>query len=208
MVFIISIFTLYILILTTLTKLVNCLTAFFLVSLPLKIDWKETLLPPISVVFPHFSTYLARSNNSIVPASISSNILFFFFCFYFVQKGLSKNSSCLKEYEGVDTIEYQLPLRSCTTMTSTTEGSGTDLTRHNDNSEEEFFNTIILEPHPKLVTGHGKGFHIRCKYKKNGDKNQPVVNMSILRDSQELSGEHVKIGDPLILNITIESKHR
>jgi len=99
----------------------------------------------------------------------------------------------------VETIEYVLPLRSCNTMT----------TSATENGEQEYFNTIVLEPHPKLVTGHGKGFNIRCKQPKNlPNKNAPVVSMKILRDGQELSGEHVKIGDPLILNITIESKHR
>lgn len=88
-------------------------------------------------------------------------------------------------------IEYLLPLRSCNTMTSS------------QGSEEEFFNTVILEPHPKLVTGQGKGFHIRCKYLKKEDKKLPTVNMKILRDGIGLSGEHVNIGDPLVLNISI-----
>jgi hypothetical protein len=106
-------------------------------------------------------------------------------------QGLSKNSTCLKEYVGVDVIEYLLPLRSCNTMTSS------------DGPEEEFFNTVILEPHPKLVTGQGKGFHIRCKYLKKEDKKLPTVNMKILKDGVRLSGEHVNIGDPLVLNISI-----
>ena len=29
----------------------------------------------------------------------------------------------------------------------------------------EFFNTIVLQPHRKLVTNQGRGYHIRCRYR-------------------------------------------
>lgn len=29
----------------------------------------------------------------------------------------------------------------------------------------EFFNTIVLQPHLKLVTDLGRGYHVRCRYK-------------------------------------------
>lgn len=29
----------------------------------------------------------------------------------------------------------------------------------------EFFNTIVLQPHLKLVTDMGRGYHVRCRYK-------------------------------------------
>ena len=73
----------------------------------------------------------------------------------------------------------------------------------NEGSNEEFYNTIILEPHPKLVTGQGQGFHIRCKYKHNIN-----VQMAIFKDGEELKTEHVKIGDPLKLNISFEHPTR
>jgi len=28
----------------------------------------------------------------------------------------------------------------------------------------EYFNTIIVQPHLKLVTHQGRGYHIRCRY--------------------------------------------
>lgn len=34
----------------------------------------------------------------------------------------------------------------------------------NDNGFE-FFNTIVLQPHLKLVTDLGRGYHVRCRYK-------------------------------------------
>lgn len=70
-------------------------------------------------------------------------------------KGLSKNSSCLTEYRHHDgPLKYKLPLRSCNTMPQETDDNGI-----------EFFNTIVLQPHLKLVTDLGRGYHVRCRYK-------------------------------------------
>ncbi|XP_031631275.1 cuticlin-1 [Contarinia nasturtii] len=70
-------------------------------------------------------------------------------------KGLSKNSSCLMEYRHEDgPLKYKLPLRSCNTMPQETDDNGI-----------EFFNTIVLQPHLKLVTDLGRGYHVRCRYK-------------------------------------------
>lgn len=70
-------------------------------------------------------------------------------------KGLAKNSTCLSEYrDHKGLIKYKLPLRSCNTMPQETDDGGI-----------EFFNTIVLQPHLKLVTDLGRGFHIRCRYK-------------------------------------------
>lgn len=33
-----------------------------------------------------------------------------------------------------------------------------------DDGGIEYFNTIVVQPHLKLVTNQGKGFHIRCRY--------------------------------------------
>jgi hypothetical protein len=70
-------------------------------------------------------------------------------------KGLSKNSTCLTEYRShKGPLKYKLPLRSCNTMPQETDDGGI-----------EFFNTIVLQPHLKLVTDLGRGYHIRCRYK-------------------------------------------
>jgi len=68
-------------------------------------------------------------------------------------KGLSKNSTCMTEYiqqEGL--VRYTLPLRSCNTMsTDVIDGM-------------EYFNTVVVQPHRKLVTNQGRGYHVRCRY--------------------------------------------
>lgn len=70
-------------------------------------------------------------------------------------KGLSKNSTCLSEYrDHQGPLRYKLPLRSCNTMPQETDDGGI-----------EFFNTIVLQPHLKLVTDLGRGYHVRCRYK-------------------------------------------
>ena len=49
-------------------------------------------------------------------------------------------------------IKYTLPLRSCNTMsTDVLEGV-------------EYFNTVVVQPHRKLVTNQGRGYHVRCRY--------------------------------------------
>lgn len=70
-------------------------------------------------------------------------------------KGLAKNSTCLTEYhEQEGPLRYKLPLKSCNTMPVETDDGGI-----------EFFNTIVLQPHLKLVTDLGRGYHVRCRYK-------------------------------------------
>ncbi|XP_028966901.1 uncharacterized protein LOC100902690 [Galendromus occidentalis] len=129
-------------------------------------------------------------------------------------KGLSKNSSCMVEYTNVnDKIVYTLPLRSCNTM-STDVDDGV-----------EYFNTVVVQPHRKLVTNLGKGFHIRCRYQtkerqvtNNFNVSQlgttPLVATAPMPDctmkiyvgnsEQEVVAENVKIGDPLTLVINID----
>jgi len=68
-------------------------------------------------------------------------------------KGLSKNSTCMSEYiqqEGL--ISYVLPLRSCNTMATDVDDG------------IEYFNTVVVQPHRKLVTNQGRGYHVRCRY--------------------------------------------
>merc|ERR1719341_2340764 len=68
-------------------------------------------------------------------------------------KGLSKNSSCLADFTNqINPVLYKLPLKSCNTM-STELDDGI-----------EYFNTIVVQPHRKLVTNQGRGYHVRCKY--------------------------------------------
>merc|ERR1719278_1334073 len=131
-------------------------------------------------------------------------------------KGLSKNSTCMTEYiqqEGL--IRYTLPLRSCNTMsTDVVEGV-------------EDFNTVVVQPHRKLVTNQGRGYHVRCRYQTQEKTLQNDFNVSSLgttpltataampsssmriyfgEPSEGLVAENVKIGDPLALVVSIDDQ--
>jgi len=131
-------------------------------------------------------------------------------------KGLSKNSTCMTEYiqqEGL--IKYTLPLRSCNTM-STDVLDGV-----------EYFNTVVVQPHRKLVTNQGRGYHVRCRYQTEEKLLQNDFNVSALgttpltataampsssmrifygEPSEGLVAENVKIGDPLALVVSIDDQ--
>ncbi|XP_047038231.1 cuticlin-4 isoform X2 [Helicoverpa zea] len=70
--------------------------------------------------------------------------------------GLGSNSSCLREYvsEKGD-LHYTLPLRGCNTMSN-----------DNEDGTVEYYNNIIVQPHLRLVTGQGRGYHVRCRYRR------------------------------------------
>ncbi|UYV69002.1 hypothetical protein LAZ67_6001981 [Cordylochernes scorpioides] len=142
-------------------------------------------------------------------------------------KGLSKNASCMAEYSGEEDIQYSLPLRSCNTMSmdliirKQIEGS----TVQEDGVE--YFNTVVIQPHRKLVTNQGRGYHIRCRYQTR-DKTifsgfnvsmlgttpltataaAPDVTMQIFLGDPEDNqlAENVKIGDQLSLMISLEQQ--
>ncbi|KAF7491363.1 Cuticlin-1 [Sarcoptes scabiei] len=138
-------------------------------------------------------------------------------------KGLSTNTSCMMEYFDVNEFEYRLPLRACNTMS-------TEL-----NDGIEYFNTVIVQPHRRLVTNQGKGYHIRCRYQtkdkritnsynltlSNGDLENrigstplfgtapiPTSSMKIYHQgtNREIIADNVKIGDRLTLAIAIEQQ--
>lgn len=80
-------------------------------------------------------------------------------------KDLSKNSSCLSEYHNhAGSIKYKLPLRGCSTMP-----------QENEDGEIEFFNTIVVQPHLKLVTDLTTSYHVRCKYKSREAAMKPTT---------------------------------
>lgn len=131
-------------------------------------------------------------------------------------KGLSKNSTCMTEYiqqEGL--VRYTLPLRSCNTM-STDVSDGV-----------EYFNTVVVQPHRKLVTNQGRGYHVRCRYQTQEKLLQNDFNVSALgttpltataampsssmrifygEPTEGLVAENVKIGDPLALVVSIDDQ--
>ncbi|XP_048514006.1 cuticlin-4-like isoform X2 [Athalia rosae] len=133
-------------------------------------------------------------------------------------RGLSKNSSCLQEYRSQPApITYTLPLRSCNTMPTELDDGGI-----------EYFNTIVVQPHLKLVTNQGRGFHVRCRYQTrdkivtNDNTHVAMLQSLPLQATAPMPGctmkifsgdpmqhqvaENVKIGDPLTLVISIDAQ--
>ncbi|KAG1656595.1 Cuticlin-1 [Nymphon striatum] len=131
-------------------------------------------------------------------------------------KGLSKNSSCKAEFTNTGgEVAYRLPLRSCNTMNTDVDDG------------VEYFNTVVIQPHRKLVTNQGRGYHIRCRYHTK-DKTvtsgynvsqlgttpltataaMPGCTMKIFIGDTETGfiAENVKIGDPLILTIKLDKQ--
>jgi len=136
-------------------------------------------------------------------------------------KGLSKNSTCMTEYhQTAANITYHLPLRSCNTMSSEVEDG------------IEYFNTVMVQPHRRLVTNQGRGYHIRCRYQTKertitnqeqqlsvnltqstpaviGSASMPSCTMKIYSAndlSHEVAAENVRIGDELHLVIALDDQ--
>lgn len=136
-------------------------------------------------------------------------------------KGLSKNTTCMTEYHQTSpNITYYLPLRSCNTMSSDVEDG------------VEYFNTVMIQPHRRLVTNQGRGYHIRCRYQTKertitnleqqlnvnltqvtpavfGSATMPLCTMKIFSAndlSREVTAENVRIGDELQLVISLDDQ--
>ncbi|KAB0804791.1 hypothetical protein PPYR_01761 [Photinus pyralis] len=157
-----------------------------------------------------------NSNEIVVSLDTSSGV----FTGMVYPRGLSKNSTCMGEWiRHSSPVQYSLPLRGCNTMSTELDDGGI-----------EYFNTIVVQPHLKLVTNQGRGFHVRCKY--NTRNNISVVNdedpkadplstdestamepmpgctMKIFSGdpTEREVAESVKIGDPLTLVISIDEQ--
>ncbi|XP_063370888.1 cuticlin-4 [Cydia amplana] len=141
--------------------------------------------------------------------------------------GLGSNSSCLREYVSArGDLQYTLPLKGCNTM-STDNNDGT----------VEYFNNIIVQPHLRLVTGQGRGYHVRCRYRRRDlaqfhiyprasalssntlDEQEdfdedsgllPSVTMKIYKGDpkDKQVASNVRIGDTLTLVVSLEKQRR
>lgn len=131
-------------------------------------------------------------------------------------KGLSKNSSCMAEFkEQISPVLYKLPLKSCSTMSSEMDDG------------IEYFNTVVVQPHRKLVTNQGRGYHIRCKYQTQEKTVTNAFNVSFVGTTpltatapmpgcymrifagtpdEKLVAENVRIGDPLTMSISLDEQ--
>ncbi|XP_041981626.1 uncharacterized protein LOC121735022 [Aricia agestis] len=140
--------------------------------------------------------------------------------------GLGSNSTCLREYVSArGDLHYTLPLKGCNTMSV-----------DNDDGTVEYFNNIIVQPHLRLVTGQGRGYHVRCRYRRrdltlyhlhkphadrltsgddyNNDEYDeesgllPSVSMKIYKGDPEDNevASNVRIGDTLTLVVSLEKQ--
>lgn len=67
-------------------------------------------------------------------------------------KDAPSSSNCMSEYHASTNMTFRLPLKSCGTLSAEVDDG------------IEYFNTIVVQPHMRLMTNQGKGYHIRCKY--------------------------------------------
>ncbi|KAJ2938170.1 hypothetical protein O0L34_g18510 [Tuta absoluta] len=102
----------------------------------------------------HITISLAQNENSIYETF--NGIVY--------PAGLGSNSSCLREYVSArGDLQYTLPLRGCNTMST-----------DNDDGTVEFHNNVIVQPHLKLVTGQGRGYAVKCRYRRRDLTNYHV----------------------------------
>lgn len=67
-------------------------------------------------------------------------------------KDAPNNNNCVTEYNSSVNMTFKLPLKSCGTLFAEADDG------------IEYFNTVVVQPHMRLMTNQGKGYHIRCKY--------------------------------------------
>lgn len=138
-------------------------------------------------------------------------------------KDAPSSNGCVSEFQSSTNMTFRLPLKSCNTMfTEVDDGI-------------EYFNTVMVQPHMRLMTNQGKGYHIRCKYQtrertiantyfnvsasfpmQNGlqtaatpllaTASMPSCTMKIFRSGRDDVAETVKIGDKLIMVIEIDQQ--
>ncbi|XP_064096217.1 cuticlin-4-like isoform X2 [Macrobrachium nipponense] len=152
-------------------------------------------------------------NSNDIVVSIDTSIAFNGMIY---PKGLSKNSSCMAEFKEQNSpVLYKLPLKSCSTMSSEMEDG------------IEYFNTVVVQPHRKLVTNQGRGYHIRCKYQTQEKTVTNAFNVSFVgttpltatapmpgcymrifagTPADKAVAENVRIGDPLTMVITLDDQ--
>ncbi|CAH0550402.1 unnamed protein product [Brassicogethes aeneus] len=178
---------------------------------------KAANIPPVTTSAPEVASDVrVECNSDEILVSISTRSGRFNGMIY--PRGLSKNSTCMGEWvQRASPVQYALPLRGCNTMSTELDDGGI-----------EYFNTIVVQPHLKLVTNQGRGFHIRCRY---NTRNNTITNDSLKVDlmaadpitalapmpgcsmkiftgdpTQKEVAENVKIGDPLTLVVSLDEQ--
>lgn len=67
-------------------------------------------------------------------------------------KDAPNSNNCMSEFHSSTNMTFRLPLKSCGTLFAEVDDG------------IEYFNTVVVQPHMRLMTNQGKGYHIRCKY--------------------------------------------
>ena len=70
----------------------------------------------------------------------------------FYAKDAPSSANCVSEYRASTNMTFRLPLSACGTLSAEVDDG------------IEYFNTIVVQPHMRLMTNQGKAYHIRCKY--------------------------------------------
>lgn len=138
-------------------------------------------------------------------------------------KDAPNNSNCMTEFNSSTNMTFRLPLKSCGTLFAEADDG------------IEYFNTVVVQPHMRLMTNQGKGYHIRCKYQTRertianthfnvsasflmqnnpatvttpllATASMPSCTMKIFRSGRDDVAETVKIGDKLIMVIEIDQQ--
>lgn len=132
------------------------------------------------------------------------------------------HTNCMSEFNSMTNMTFRLPLKAC----------GTSFSEVDDGIE--FFNTVVVQPHMRLMTNQGKGYHIRCKYQTRertiantqfnvsasflmqdspkattpllATASMPSCTMKIFRKGRADIAEAVKIGDKLVMVIEIDQQ--
>lgn len=67
-------------------------------------------------------------------------------------KDAPTSGDCFSEFSSARNMSFRLPLKSCGTLYAEVDDG------------IEYFNTIVVQPHMRLMTNQGKGYQVRCKY--------------------------------------------
>ncbi|CAH4029534.1 cuticlin-4 [Pieris brassicae] len=187
-------------------------------------EWPEALAPLDTLAV------ACERDNMHVTISLSTshaNSIYDSFNGIVYPAGLGSNSTCLREFVSArGDLQYTLPLKGCNTMSI-----------DNEDGTVEYYNNIIVQPHLRLVTGQGRGYHVRCRYRRRDltlfhlhrphadrltsrtdvrdeyDEESgllPSVTMKIFKGDPEEKqvASNVRIGDTLTLVVSLEKQRK
>ena len=63
----------------------------------------------------------------------------------------------------------------------------------------EYFNTVVVQPHRKLVTNQGRGYHVRCRYQ---TQEKTLTNDFNVRYNRKILMAHVSFWYYVLLSLS------